>query len=308
MDLRSSSYRRRLAVLLAGVASLSAALLAAAPPSPAATGTTTKVLTIIEENHSFDEMRAGMPYLNSLANQYGYATDYNAVAHPSLPNYLAIAGGSTFGVTTNGLPVTSTGAPSPNAQKVGLAQSVFGEALANGETAKTYAEGMASNCQLVNGGVKYVARHNPWTYFQSERSNCNLLDVPMVDTAGVDQLKADAAAGTLPNAGMLIPNVCDDAHNCSLTRADNWLKGVLPSLMSGPDFTSGSLTIVVTADETDLDTGPNVVETVVLHAGMTPTVVSSYLDHYALSGYYSHVLGVPLLGQATDTFASAFGL
>jgi hypothetical protein len=35
--------------------------------------------------------------------------------------------------------------------------------------------------------------------------------------------------------------VCDDAHNCSLTGADKWVKDVLPSLMSGPDSTGQAL-------------------------------------------------------------------
>ena len=54
----------------------------------------TKLLVFVEENHSLDQMRAGMPYIAGLAEQYGHATDYRATRHPSLPNYLAIAGGS----------------------------------------------------------------------------------------------------------------------------------------------------------------------------------------------------------------------
>ncbi len=60
-----------------------------------------KVLVIPLENHSQSEALAQMPYLAGLANTYGSATNYYAVAHPSLPNYLAIFGGSTFGVTSD---------------------------------------------------------------------------------------------------------------------------------------------------------------------------------------------------------------
>src|SRR5450759_2614287 len=59
----------------------------------------TKVLVFVEENHSLNEMKAQMPYTFNLATRYGYASNYKAIGHPSLPNYLAIAGGSTFGVT-----------------------------------------------------------------------------------------------------------------------------------------------------------------------------------------------------------------
>ena len=54
---------------------------------------------VVEENHTQSSALSGMPYLASLADTYGQTTAYQAVAHPSLPNYLAIIGGSTFGVT-----------------------------------------------------------------------------------------------------------------------------------------------------------------------------------------------------------------
>ena len=61
------------------------------------------VVVVMEENHAYNEIigSASAPYINSLASQYGVATSYVAVAHPSLPNYLALTGGSTFGVTTD---------------------------------------------------------------------------------------------------------------------------------------------------------------------------------------------------------------
>ena len=43
-----------------------------------------------------------MPWTYQLGSAYGYATDFHAMTHPSLPNYLAIAGGSTFGVQDDG--------------------------------------------------------------------------------------------------------------------------------------------------------------------------------------------------------------
>src|SRR4051812_44064472 len=75
-----------------------------APTTPASSTATTppppahKVMVIIEENHSQTEAITLMPHLASWANTYGKATAYTAATHPSLPNYLAIAGGSTFGV------------------------------------------------------------------------------------------------------------------------------------------------------------------------------------------------------------------
>jgi hypothetical protein len=113
-------------------------------PSPRASsgsgpsGGPTKVLTFVEENSSFTQMHDQMPYLDSLARQYAYASDFHAITHPSEPNYLAMAGGSTFGVTDDG-------PPSVNGAKVADASSVFDQAIARGLTAKLYAESMPSN-------------------------------------------------------------------------------------------------------------------------------------------------------------------
>ena len=62
------------------------------------------IFTIVMENHNYSEIvgnTAQAPYTNSLINQYSLATNYAAVWHPSLPNYLALAGGSTFGISTD---------------------------------------------------------------------------------------------------------------------------------------------------------------------------------------------------------------
>jgi phosphatidylinositol-3-phosphatase len=61
------------------------------------------IFVVIMENHSSTQIigSADAPYINSLAARYGLAANYMAVAHPSLPNYLALTGGSTFGLTTD---------------------------------------------------------------------------------------------------------------------------------------------------------------------------------------------------------------
>src|ERR1700712_5437593 len=105
---------RRFIALLAGTLLATTAVVATSA-GPASAASTKKVLVIVEENHSLAEMQAGMPYLNELAQQYSYATNYAGVTHPSEPNYLAIAGGSTFG---------DTGDHNPAFQVAG--QSVFG--------------------------------------------------------------------------------------------------------------------------------------------------------------------------------------
>jgi len=237
-----------------------------------------------------------MPYVNSLAHKYGYATSYSALTHPSLPNYLAIAGGQTYGVTDDG-------PPSSHSIK---GKSVFGEALAAGKTAATYADGMPTNCALSNGGSSYAVKHNPWAYFSdaSERAGCRSFDVPE------SRLKADVTNGTLPNVGMVIPNQCNDAHDCSLTTADNWFKTRMQAIFAGPDWKSGRLAVVLTADEDDSSSG-NKVLTVVIHPSQHAHVVSTALTHYSLTRLYERVIGAKTyLNKAATApnMATAFGL
>ncbi|MFC6344185.1 hypothetical protein ACFP8W_19545, partial [Nocardioides hankookensis] len=132
--------------------------------SPASQPTTavTKLLVVVVENHSLAEMRREMPYTFRLARRYGYATHYRAITHPSLPNYLAIAGGSTFGVTDDS---------SPASHPV-HGRSVFGQARALGRTAGVYADGMPGRCAREPGGGRYAVKHNPWAYFVDERRAC----------------------------------------------------------------------------------------------------------------------------------------
>jgi phosphatidylinositol-3-phosphatase len=279
------------------VGALMIGVLYVASPGAQAAGTITKVLTIVEENHSLAQAQSGMPYLMGQARQYGYATGYSAVSHPSLPNYLAITAGSTFGITDDN---------DPSSHPLSGA-SVFGQALSLGKTAKAYAEGMPSNCALT-GNSTYAVRHAPWPYYVDERAACNSFDVPLGTTSS-GALLSDINAGTLPNAGLVTPSLCNDAHDCPLATADGWLQGWLPKLLAGPDFTAGRLAIVVTFDE-GVTSNPDPVLTVVLAPGVSGKVVSSPLNHYSLTRLYDEVLGAPLLRGAAgaNSMSAAFGL
>ena len=265
------------------------------PPSAAASATAdriSKVLVFVVENHSLDQMRQGMPAVFGLAEEYGYATRYRAVAHPSLPNYLAIAAGSTFAVTDDDGPQVHQ-IPGP---------SVFGQALAAGRSATVYVEDLPSPCAPENDG-RYAVRHNPWAYFVDERAECLRHDVAL------DRLAADARRGDLPAAGLVIPNVCSDAHDCPLSTADAWIARYVGVATAGPDWQAGRLLIVVTADEDDHGQD-NLVLTTVLHPSLHHVVVSTPLTHFSLTGLYDEVLGLPPLRQAgsAPSLLEAFGL
>lgn len=254
--------------------------------------TVTKLLVFMVENHSLDQMRSEMPFTRGLAERYGYADHYDAITHPSLPNYLAIAGGDTFGIHDDG---------SPAVHALG-GSSIFGRALQHGRTARLYAESMGRPCQSVAAG-DYAVRHNPWAYFGDEAALCRRDDVSL------RAFGSDVAQGRLPAVGMVIPDLCDDAHDCTLRQADAWLRSYVGRAMSGPDWASGHLAIVITADEDDNHHG-NRILTVVAHPTLHHLVVSKPLSHYALSRAYAEVAGVAPLRHAADApeLLQAFGL
>ncbi|WP_374971319.1 alkaline phosphatase family protein [Terrabacter sp. BE26] len=261
------------------------------PAAKVPSATVTKLLVFVVENHSLDQMREAMPYTTGLGKQYAVATSYQAVTHPSLPNYLAMTGGSTFGITDDDPPSSHT-TDQP---------SVFGQALSLGKTAKVYAEGMPGNCATEASG-QYAVKHNPWAYYLTERSSCAKYDVPATE------LSKDVTNGRLPNAGMVVPDLCNDAHDCDLSVADQWLRTQVGTVMSGPDWRSGHLAVVVTADEDDHHQN-NLVLTAVAHPSVHG-VVTTPLTHYSLARLYSEVLGAKPLAEAATapSMATAFGL
>ena len=258
-----------------------------------------KVLVIVEENRSVSDVGAHMPFLMSRARAYGTATKFYAISHPSLPNYLVLAGGSTFGVADDA---------DPAAHRL-HGPSLFGQLVAAGRTAKTYAEEMPSNCALRNQGT-YAVRHNPWTYFddRAERAACNKFDVPS-GSPNAGALLNDVTAGKLPTFGLLVPGVCNDGHDCSAARADDWLRSWLPIIMKGPEFTSRRLAIVITWDEDDDHSG-NRVPLMVIYPSLKGKQVTTRLDHYGLSASIARTAGTSPLRRADKSadVLAAFGL
>jgi hypothetical protein len=270
------------------------------PPPPPAAGAH-KVLVIPLENHSESEALSQMPTLATWATRYGQATSYYAITHPSLPNYLAIWGGDTFGVTTDCSVGASGCVPS--------APTVWRQTLAAGESAKAYQESMSTNCETSASG-EYAPRHGPWAYWTdaTDRSDCQAYDVPSGTTVA-GNLVDDVRAGNLPVTGELTPNLCNDAHDCALSVADGWLGNWLPVITAGPDFVGGRLTVIVTFDEDD-SSQSNKVAFVVIDPRLNGVTVTGAFNHYGLTRWLDENAGVALLrnaGTAADLKA-AFGL
>jgi endoglucanase len=256
---------------------------------------TTKVLTIMLENHSRSQTRSTgqMPYLDSLADAYGDASNFLALTHPSLGNYFAAQSGQ--GIDTCGM-----WDPSPSACPQS-GTTVMDQAIASGKTARYYAEAMPANCSSSDANG-YVAHHNPWTYFPNaiSKQNCLAHDVPSGSTTSGNFL-ADLNAAELPNVAWLIPNNSNNGHSGSLAVADAWLEAWLPKIIASPDYQAGRLAVAITWDEPD-PTAPvsTPIEFVFISPRVSSTKTASRYDLFSWLRYQEDVLGVSYLGQAAS--------
>ncbi len=253
----------------------------------AGSGQPRKILVIMEENHSIQQIfPSGMPYLWTLAQRYAYATDWSDVAHPSLPNYLAIFGGSEFNDPQDCAPGPGCSYPGP---------SVFGQALARGETAKAYEESMPQPCDQGFVG-DYDVNHNPWAYFPSEAASCRAHDVPAGTPAG-GALADDVHGGALPAIGLITPNLQHDGHNGTPAQADAWLRTWMPVLLAGPDWRSGRLAIVVVFDEGETT---EQVPFVLMTPRLSAVKITEPASQYALTRLIDKVIGAAPLRKASS--------
>jgi acid phosphatase len=108
---------------------------------------------------------------------------------------------------------------------------------------------------------------------------------------------------------MVVPDVKHDAHDGTLRKADAWFRSMMSQVFAGPDWRSGHLAIVLTADEDDGEHG-NRVLTVVIHPSQRHHVVTQRLNHYSLTRLYDEVAQLPYLHRAStaSSMAKAFGL
>ncbi len=247
------------------------------------------VIWIWMENHPFPSIVGSpdAPYINKIAAGCGLATGYQAIAHPSLPNYIAATSGSTQGITSDCTPdACPTNAP-----------SLFGQLQSAGKTWRGYAESMPSNCSESDQG-KYFARHNPAVYYESVSTICAAWDVPLGSLGGGAFLTA-LHANRLPAFSFVAPNACNDMHDCPVSAGDTWLKKWLPAILASKSYRSGGTALFVTWDEgSDSD---NRVPTIVVSPSTRPRTRSALpFDHYSLLKTTEQLLGLGYLGQAGD--------
>ncbi len=232
------------------------------------------------------------PYFTSLAADCGLATDYHAITHPSLPNYLAATGGSTFGITDDG---------PPSSHPIS-ATSIFAQVSATGRSWRSYEESMPSACSPSASG-SYAVKHNPAAYFTGIRTDCAASDVPLGTTSS-GALAQDLTSGSLPAFSFVTPDMCNDMHDCSVATGDAWLRSWMGRILSSDAYAAGRTAIVVTFDEDD-SSGSNLVSTILVAPSVPPgTRDGTAFNHYSLLRTTEEMLGLPTSLGAAATATS----
>jgi hypothetical protein len=222
------------------------------------------------ENKSYDQALSGT-YTATLARTYGVATNYYAVAYPSLPNYLALTSGSTWGIRDDAyhqLPSQSLGTQLTEARIPWRA----------------YMEGFQGDC--FKSPYPYALKHNPFAYYGG--------DCPP-NIVSFSQLDADLA-GQTPNLVWIAPDMYHSSHDCPLSAGDAWLESVVPRILASPAWKQGGY-LYITWDE-DGRAGQNRVAALVVAPHPKGRQVDTQYDHYSLFATIQDQLGVPRLGLA----------
>jgi phosphatidylinositol-3-phosphatase len=241
------------------------------------------VVWVFMENHSYNQIignTSEAPYLNQLSSQCGLATNYFAVSHPSLPNYIAATSGSTQGITDD----------NPPADHPLAVDSIYSQVKAAGMQWRDYEESAPGNCPSDSSG-EYAVKHDPAPYYTGIAADCAQWDVPLGTTSSGNLLN-DLNAGSLPAFSFVTPNLCNDMHDCSISTGDNWLQSWIPKITSSANYQAGNTAIFITWDEDD-GSSSNHVATIVI-SPYTPAGATSGTEftHYSLLKTSEQLLGI----------------
>ena len=232
------------------------------------TGPSRHVFVIVLENTPY-QLALAQPYISSLADRYAVASNYHDLGEPSLPNYLAMTSGSTWGISDNEFhPLPATG--------------IGNQLTSAGLSWKAYMEGFTGDC--FDSPYPYALKHNPFPYYGDV---CPPNVVPMTDL--VTDLNSNP-----PWMSWITPGLCNDGHDCGVRTADRWLSEVVPQITSSSAWKKDGV-LFITWDESSA--GDSRVPLLVVAPKMKGEITMR-LDHYSLSATVSDLLHVPRLGQA----------
>ncbi len=265
------------------------------------------VVIVLEENTDYADVcgprNTSMPFLCRLKSQGSFSANYYAPTHPSIGNYDDLGWGV---VTTNadGCNPNSCGFPYTG-------DNIVREVQAVNKTWKGYSESLPSTCYFGGDSGQYAVRHSPIPYISDVQSNCLNRYVAFEDSnLGFAH---DVAGNTLPNFSFIAPNLCDDAHDCTLPGSlipDQWLQNnvIQPLLLGGHlNPTTGDTILIVVFDESNADNahGGGLIYWFMMGKGVKQNYQST--GPSVAPGFYAHESTLRLIAELLGANFSGLG-
>ncbi len=272
------------------------------------------VIWITFENASYHTIVRGRltPYMTKLARECGNALKMGGEAHPSAPNYVAMASGGVHGVR---------GDPAPH--HAIAANNIYHEVRASGRQWRHYASRMPRNCDMQDSrNHYYTAHHEQPVYFSDIYRACLKWDVPLDRgekgplcqsrrVSGCPDTRHGALAKALDDnrlAAFVSIGPADDGGNSRLGGevdpkiGDEFLQRWMAKITSSRAYRSGSTAIFVTWDENRTFNGsatnPPIPTLIVAPSIPAETTSKIRFNHYSMLRATESMLGLPMLGAA----------
>ncbi|MGI8747538.1 MAG: alkaline phosphatase family protein [Deinococcus sp.] len=263
---------------------------------------------LVLENHSLGEVigNPAMPALNALARRYGYAANYTGVAHPSLPNYVALIAGSTMNLTSD----------DPTRRFAG--DTLASQLERSGQGWRGYFQGLPTPGSQADYARSYGKKHNPFLLSADIAARPDRA----ANAVPYSQFAADLKADRVPALAFVVPDLCHDMHGAPGCRGraalertgDDFARDWAQEVMGSAAWKPGAV-MVITFDEGeggDRAGGGGRVATIVATPDGPRGLVSPHpYTHYSLLRSLEESFGLPPLRGAaraapmTDLFRAS---
>jgi phospholipase C len=258
------------------------------PPAPAPS----HVVLIVEENHDFGQIigSRSAPFINHLGADGTVLTHYDAITHPSLPNYIALIAGSTLGIHRDCQTCQIHGT------------NLIDQLQAARISWKAYYQGLPAPGSSVTSAGAYTKSVDPFLHF----SDISTAPARARRVVPLSQLRADLLHNRLPRFVVISPDLRHDMHSGTVAGGDGFLRHLYLELSAAPALRD-NLRLVVTFDEGRKNPGVasgqdgGRVATIVVGSGVRAGLRDATpYNHYALLHSIEQLFGLPALRRAAD--------